>query len=369
MAYRLSDATLRKVSGGQRNVKASEVSFTGPTVRFKLNAQEREQEAQRKEERKRLGPSVRRIEKSLTAETPEELMVESLLNNTMRSLVLDGGGSSSPATFLDARAAVFASAIRNNRSVLAVTLRSLPITEIGACSIFESLKRNPTVRAVDVEYIGLTPKALRSLRAMVRENPGIIHLGLYQTGCEEEPLAQEAMQAVFMNRLVLPDPGVNPFENMLFAGMNYATDPEGFAWDAASDESEEEHFLQGEAEEFMQYAGKLARPVCGHYMHGGCRYGSRCRHFHPERRPCTETDIARAVGSAPLAPMATLAPAPQVEPGTTAVTLDERFTAPDLVGLLPELQRRPVVELLATTIAAASLAIASAVILRRRLGT
>jgi hypothetical protein len=277
---RVNDALLRKNAGGQR------VTFKPSTA---PNAAERALESERKEQRKRFGPSVRRaMEKTLTTRTPLDVLVDALLANTCRSLVLDAS-LDDEVSFIDTRAAVIASAIRNNRSVLAVTLRALPITEVGVCSILESLKRNPTVRAVSIEQIGLTPKSLRALRDLARANPGIVHIGLYQTGSDDEPEALEAERTVLMNRLVLPDPVVNPFENLLFAGMSYSTDPEGFAWDAESNESEEEHFLQGEAEEFERHAGKLSRPVCGHVMHGGCAYGSRCRHYHPERQEFADT--------------------------------------------------------------------------------
>lgn len=280
MATRLTDATWRKLAGAPKKATIVE-----PPKSHVLTAAEKEEDRKRKAYRKTHGPSVSRRRHVVTTDTPLEKIVKTLLDNTCRSLVLDTP-SKEDTVFNDVSAAVVASALRNNRSVLAVTLRGLAITEVGACSIFESLKRNPTVRAVNVEHIGLTPKALRGLRQCVRENTGIIHLEVYQTGADDDPITDEALLAVHMNRLPLPDPVINPYENFLFAGLTGDTDDadaDGYAWDAQSDDEGGEHFLEGEANEFEQHAGKLARPVCGHYMNGSCNYGSRCRHHHPER--------------------------------------------------------------------------------------
>ena len=241
-------------------------------------------ERERNAEKRNTGPSVKRRVRILTADTPGEILQEALLNNTCRCLALDCTGQV-PPSIGDKEAAMLASSLRNNRSVLAVTLRGLAITEIGVTSIMESIRRHEAVRSFEIDDIGLTPKSMRSIRDAVRANPGIINVDVRSCNVDDWVELDEIEEAVAMNRLALSDPVVNPFENLLFATSTATElDADGLAWDALSNDSDYEHILQGEADDFELHAGKLAAPVCGHIMHGGCKYGSRCRHFHPERR-------------------------------------------------------------------------------------
>lgn len=290
---RLTDDALRRVAGGMKvkrgGADVATTLTTGTTAtQFTMNAVERERERKAQQEKRERGSSVWKGGSTFQMGMPIDALQQELLSNTTRALLLDDLERTTVNRINDAKGAMFAAALRNNRSLLALTVRAMPLTEIGLCSIFESVKRHGTLRAVDVQLMPLTPKALRGLRDAVRGNCNLIHAGLHQTGVEEDEVADDIDEAVRMNRLVQQDPKLNPYENFLFA--LHADEEEEELMHYMIDDADEE--LEARAAAFEARGGRLARPVCGHYMAGACRYGSRCRHYHPERSAASDDPTA-----------------------------------------------------------------------------
>lgn len=231
---------------------------------------------------------------------------------------LSGGGSRGRTVqFGDAELIWFAGALKANSSILSIQLKYLPVTDASLVPLCAALHHHPSLRAIDISGTQGGKETSRALRQLVCSNPLILFVGMEDTLMQPAD-ADIIAEAVQYNAMVCPDPSSNPFQLGLlrqFSAMeekenSFAKSLEVGPWmmamsenaggrrpdvEAAAEEREKKRKknISWATTTHSDHSEMMAQP-CSNYLHGECRFGSRCKFYHPEYTPALTNAVHMA---------------------------------------------------------------------------
>lgn len=239
------------------------------------------------------------------------VLLNQVNHNLIRSLCIDDfEGSSTVSRFGDSELMCLAASLRHNNSLLSLQLRYLQVTDVSLLPLCAALEAHPSLRAVDLSGTASgTLKVGEALRRLACKNTSILHLMLDDTlVCDKDRAFIE--EAVQYNALMCADPRSNPFDvkmitritemereqKLLEKQLSYNPWLDGppassvlFGRSVDDGQGATSH-LVGDKKKHKKNVGFakdsgafMAQEICGEYMRGSCRYGSRCKYFHPPR--------------------------------------------------------------------------------------
>lgn len=284
-----------------------------------------------------------------------------ILKNTIRSVVIDDCLATN--AFRSTDAVLIGGALRNNVSVVTLTLRRLVLKDIAIEGILAALSRHVAIRSVAMQGMELTAAVGQAILELVRVNPRIVHVDVEHCGLTASVL-DDIDAAVRYNLLSAPDPQFNPFDNILVTAAetwktvqavkaahreyrekrrarekkrnselaaSSATDDGAAATASPVDPptkaaaapmvvavTEQGDVIEvdrtddfqtdsdassaiGDDDLVEEALGALGRGVCGRFLEGRCRFGSRCALYHPDVMVGLPPAIAEQVASSKAA--------------------------------------------------------------------
>jgi hypothetical protein len=242
------------------------------------------------------------------------ILLNQVHQNILRSICIDD--TDNTGRFTDGDLICLAASLRHNRSLLSLQLRYLPVTDISLVPLCKSLEQHPTLRALDLSGTKGTRKTGEALRRLACVNTHLLHVMREDTMFQERDLAvmEEALQ---YNAMMCADPRSNPYDvkmiskvteeerakRLLDAQLNYNPWLHGpppssvladgsFRTDDVSARKKAGRkgvtFASATAADDDTADSFLSQRVCGDYIRGACRYGSRCKYYHPPWTPALE---------------------------------------------------------------------------------
>jgi hypothetical protein len=231
------------------------------------------------------------------------ILLNQVHQNLLRSICLDDTDGTNQ--FLDGDLICLAAALKHNRSVLSLQLRYLPVTDVSLVPLLHALEQHPSLRALDLSGTKGTRKTGEALRRLACRNTNLLHVLRDETMFQEKDVAvlDEALQ---FNAMMCADPRSNPYDvkmiskvteeerakRLLEAQLNYNPwvhqgPPPGGAMPGSANTSKParkkgvtfDGAIDSNADDGKD--SLLSQRVCGDYIRGSCRYGSRCKYYHP----------------------------------------------------------------------------------------
>lgn len=248
------------------------------------------------------------------------ILINQVHQNVLRSICIDDYDGS--ARFLDDDLICLAAALRHNASVVSLQLRYLPVTDVSLVPLCKALEGHPAIRALDLSGTKGTRKTGEALRRLVCNNTHLLHVMIEETLYLEKDVAviQEAVQ---YNAMVCPDPRLNPYDLKMISKISKLERDQRLLEEQLSYNP----FIQGPPPSSMLHTQSetgrdcgelggslfdapqasrrkhkkravtfredereniLTQQVCAEYVRGCCKYGSRCKYYHPPWSPALE---------------------------------------------------------------------------------
>lgn len=228
------------------------------------------------------------------------VLLNQVHQNILRSICLDDSEDATSA-FTDGDLICLAASLRHNRSLMSLQLRYLPVTDVSLVPLCSALEQHPTLRALDLSGTKGTRKTGEALRRLVCVNTNILHVMHNDTMFQERDLLVMG-EALQFNAMMCADPRSNPYDvkmiskvteeerakRLLDAQLSYNPWVQGppptsvLSGDAPQPLINKKVGKKNVAFETKDNDGSyLSQRVCGDYIKGACRYGSRCKYYHP----------------------------------------------------------------------------------------
>lgn len=224
------------------------------------------------------------------------VLIRELHENTLQYLSVSDPDNL--GLFTDNDVILLSGALKTNSSVRSVQLRQLPVGDASLPHLCYVLQSHPSLRALDFSQTRAADGTGRALRQLLATNSNVVHVML--EGCPVHCADLDNIEmACQYNTLLCADPRFNPFESAVIKEASALKDEKeklekqlaynpfveplpasALLWTKTS--RKKKHQQQGSGDALVPKA--LGREVCGQYMlYGSCRFGSRCKHFHPQR--------------------------------------------------------------------------------------